>query len=296
MANARDTKKKKPNGNLRRILVASDLTAYSDRAFDRAVMLAVENKAAVHFLHAIERNLLPDGYVRQNIREAQARLEHEVRDSGIGTHLDVSVKVAMGDADKTIVEESRVMQSDLIVMGLSHDATLAGMVRGTTIEKVVRRTRCPVLVVKTRARRSYVKIAAAVDLAEPSRQALDFALRVFPSAKFTILHVDETTRVGRRADAVGSAAGIERRHQIEDMVAARFESAGRGKLGATNGPALIVENGKAVNVLQEQVLRLHPDLVVLGTHGRTGVSDIFLGSVAETLLEVLPHDVLVARA
>ncbi len=124
MANARDTKTKKANGNLRRILVASDLTAYSDRAFGRAVMLAVENHAAIRFLHAIERNLLPDGYVRQNMREVQARLEHEVRDSGIDTHLDVSVKVTVGDVGKTIVEESRVMQADLVFMGLSHDTTL----------------------------------------------------------------------------------------------------------------------------------------------------------------------------
>ena len=296
MANTRDPETKVPDGGLRRILVASDLTAYSDRAFDRAVMLAVENQAAVHFLHAIERNLLPDGYVRQNVREAQARLEHEVRDSGIDAHLDVSVKVAIGDADKTIVEESRVMQSDLIVMGLSRDATLAGMVRGTTIEKVVRRARCPVLVVKTRARRSYMKIVAAVDLADPSRRALDFALRLFPSAQFTIIHVDETASIDRGADHAACPAGVERRHQVEDMVAAWFVAVGRGGPGSTNGPALVVEGGRAVNVLQEQVARLHPDLVVLGTHGRTGVSNLFLGSVAETLLEFLPHDVLVVRA
>ena len=159
----------------------------------------------------------------------------------------------------------------------------------------MRRARCSVLVVKTRAWRPYTKIAAAVDLAEPSRRALDFALRVFPSAIFTIMHVDETGPVDQGADPAGCSAGVERRHQIEDMVAARFVAVGRGGPGSTNGPALVVEGGRPVNVLQEQVARLLPDLVVLGTHGRSGVSNLFLGSVAETLLEVLPHDVLVAR-
>ena len=34
---------------------------------------------------------------------------------------------------------------------------------------------------------------------------------------------------------------------------------------------------------------------MLGTHGRTGVSGLLLGSVAESLLEALPQDVLMTR-
>ena len=90
-------------------------------------MLGAENHAAVRFLHAVDPNLLPESYVRKDIREAQARLEHEVRDGGLDKHLAVSVKVARGDADKVVVEEAHAMQADLIVMGLSHDATLTGM-------------------------------------------------------------------------------------------------------------------------------------------------------------------------
>ncbi|MDH3664796.1 MAG: universal stress protein [Alphaproteobacteria bacterium] len=48
--------------------------------------------------------------------------------------------------------------------------------------------------------------------------------------------------------------------------------------------------------MQKHAAQLAPDLVVLGTHGRTGVSKLFLGSVAEALLDVLTQDVLVARA
>ncbi len=296
MTNLRDPETTKGNSGLRRILVASDLTAYSDRAFDRAVMLADESRAAIRFLHAFDPNLLPESYVRSGIRQAQERLEHEVRDSGVDERLDVSVKVISGDADKVVVEEAQTMQADLIVMGLSHDATLTGMVRGTTIEKVVRRASCPVLVVKTRARRAYASVAAAVDLAEPSRRALDVALRLFPAAQFTIMHVDETARVDEGADSISSPAGIERLHQIEDMVAARFAAFGRGGPGTKDGPTLRLKGGRAANVLQKQVGLLRPDLVVMGTHGRAGVSNLFLGSVAETLLEVLPHDMLVTRS
>ncbi|MGI9508253.1 MAG: universal stress protein [Geminicoccaceae bacterium] len=292
--NASDTDKNEDGFN--RILVASDLTAYSDRAFDRAVLLAEENDAALRLLHAIDPNVLPESYVQRNINEAKRDLEHEVQDSGIDKRLSVSVAVGRGDTDKVVVDEARSMQADLIVMGLSHDTALTSIIRGTTIDKVVRSAPCPIVVVKTRARRAYKKIAMAIDLAEPSRQALDVALHAFPEGEFTIIHVDETGPGDRDGETTDDPKEIERRHQIEDLVTARFAAAGRDGLGSINGPTLIVEGGKASKALQKHVAELAPDLVVLGTHGRTGVSKLFLGSVAETLLDVLSQDVLVARA
>lgn len=78
-----------------------------------------------------------------------------------------------------------------------------------------------------------------------------------------------------------SAAGIERLHHIEDMVAAQSAAASQG-CGQMNDPAVVVTGGRAVNVLEEEVSRLRPDL-------RTaGIANLFLGSVAETLLDILP--------
>jgi len=286
----------KNEDGLKRILVASDLTAYADRAFDRAVILAEENHAALRFVHAIEPGALPESYVQGNIQDAKRDLEREVQDSGIDKRLSVSVTVGRGDTDKVVVDEARSMQADLIVMGLSHDMALTSIIRGTMIDKVARSAPCPILVVKTRARRAYKKIAVAIDLAEPSRLALDVALRAFPEGEFTIIHVDESSPGDRDGKTTDDPEEIERRHQVEDLVTARFAAVGRDGSGSINGPTLIVEGGKASRVLQKHAAQLAPDLVVLGTQGRTGVSKLFLGSVAEALLDVLTQDVLVARA
>ena len=286
----------KNEDGLKRILVASDLTAYADRAFDRAVILAEENHAALRFVHAIEPGALPESYVQGNIQDAKRDLEREVQDSGIDKRLSVSVTVGRGDTDKVVVDEARSMQADLIVMGLSHDMALTSIIRGTMIDKVARSAPCPILVVKTRARRAYKKIAVAIDLAEPSRLALDVALRAFPEGEFTIIHVDESSPGDRDGKTTDDPEEIGRRHQVEDLVTARFAAVGRDGSGSINGPTLIVEGGKASRVLQKHAAQLAPDLVVLGTQGRTGVSKLFLGSVAEALLDVLTQDVLVARA
>jgi nucleotide-binding universal stress UspA family protein len=291
MENAHSSDTDKRGGPLRQIVLASDLTAYSDRAFDRAVLLAEQHKANLRILHVVDSSLLPPQYAKQNIREAKTLLERELRESGAGKQVDVAVLPSNGEADKVILEMASVLQADLIVMGLAAHATFSAVFGGTTIDRVVRGARCPILTVKTRARRNYGSIVVAVDSGEPSRHALEFALRMFPNAQFTIIHIDETAA----GKAVQSGAP-ETRHQVEDMVRTRCAAAGRPNPGTPGGPKLITKTGRAKDLLQEEIARLDPDLVVLGTHGRAGMSRMFLGSVAETLLEVLPRDVLVARA
>jgi len=285
-----------PADSLRKILVASDLTAYTDRALDRAVILAQQSQAAVCLVHAIDPGLPPGMDLRESIREAEMHLARLVRDSDIDKNISVSLKVLPGSAETVIVSEARATQADIIVMGLSHDVSLGGIVSGTTIDKVVRHSQCPVLVVKTRAGHPYAKIIAALDLADPSRAALDFALREFPGAEFSVIHVAETAPSDSLLNPQNSGVSAERRSQIENMVSACFMAAGRSGAGTHQGPTFHFSNGRVVIALPEQIARLDPDLVVIGTHGRTGVSNLFLGSVAETLLAVLRHDVLVVRA
>ncbi|WP_298723800.1 universal stress protein [uncultured Ferrovibrio sp.] len=269
-----------------RILVASDLTANTDRAFDRAVLLAETSGASLCVLHAVDADILPERYINLNLREAQASLERELRDAELPAHIQTTLKVVPGKAPEAILQEAGAMSADLIVMGVSTDLSLTGLLRGTTIDKVVRRAPCPALVVKVRPRRPYRHVAIAVDLGAPSRQALDLALGKFPGAKFCVLHVDET------GDA---AKAEERRNLIADMVTARCATAGCGVPGKPGGPELVFGSGRATAVLQEQIDRLDPDLVVIGTHGKDGVGNVLLGSVAEAMLDLLRCDVMALR-
>jgi nucleotide-binding universal stress UspA family protein len=53
----------------------------------------------------------------------------------------------------------------------------------------------------------------------------------------------------------------------------------------------VLSQGWAREVIRRELERLRPDLLVVGTHGRTGVSHALLGSVAEHLLSNPPCDV-----
>ncbi|MCY1304738.1 Universal stress protein family protein [compost metagenome] len=60
-------------------------------------------------------------------------------------------------------------------------------------------------------------------------------------------------------------------------------------------PKVVLECGQPETVLSEYSFNHRSDLVVTGTHGRTGILRTAIGSVAERLLESLPSDVLIVR-
>ena len=54
--------------------------------------------------------------------------------------------------------------------------------------------------------------------------------------------------------------------------------------------------GDVSSVIRSEVDRLKPDLLALGTHGRTGLAQAILGSVAEAMLADAPLDVAAVKA
>jgi nucleotide-binding universal stress UspA family protein len=72
------------------------------------------------------------------------------------------------------------------------------------------------------------------------------------------------------------------------------ELAAKVSEGAAVGP-FEVESGDPREVITEEAKRLHAELIVMGTHGRRGISRALLGSVAESVVRTAPCSVLVVR-
>jgi nucleotide-binding universal stress UspA family protein len=58
----------------------------------------------------------------------------------------------------------------------------------------------------------------------------------------------------------------------------------------------VTEEGSPQTVMRNQIAKLQANLVIVGTHGRTGLPRAILGSVAENLLGTPPCDIAVVRA
>jgi universal stress protein A len=148
---------------------------------------------------------------------------------------------------------------------------------------------------------SIKKILTPVDFSSCSRAALDHAL-VFAErfgAKVDVLHVwDVPPSV--RSDMLFVADGNDS-EPAESVVSS---AAGREMNGFLHGlPAdkkglvhVRMEHGDAVPTILEVAASGGYDLVVMGTHGRTGLSALLMGSVAEKVVRQATCPVMTVRA
>ena len=95
-----------------------------------------------------------------------------------------------------------------------------------------------------------------------------------------------------------SVAGIDQA-VVDEYVAGERQRATNELVAflATNelgGPelSLRVEEGGAFEVISRAVEKMRPDLLVIGTHGRSGLLKVLLGSVTEEALRRLDMDIL----
>lgn len=271
-------------GALRRILLATTLTVHSDRALDRAVALAAGTGAGLRLVHAIEPGILPESYVMENVERAGEEARRDLAECGVDPD-PAEIDILLGDPVQAILGAATVWDADLVVMGLSRETGMTRAFRGTTTAQVARRAPCPVLAVKRRAVRNYGRIVVAVDLQPASAAALEFALAAFPGASFCVLHADESLR---------PAEDVAR--EVALLASSRCAAAGLPGPGSAEGPEIVVRAGPAALALPEAIEEWQPDLVAVGTHGRAGMANFLLGSVAEALLDTLAFDFLVVRA
>jgi nucleotide-binding universal stress UspA family protein len=277
-----------------RILAATDLSTRSNRALRQAGLLAQSGSGQLHIVHVVDDDQ-PDELVRMEKREAE-RLLSEQADSmpelrGTRTH----PMVVAGDPFDAILRTADEIQPDLIVMGSHRRQLLRDIFVGTTIERVIRRGTFPVLMVSNEAQRIYVRIVAPIDMSDASAHALRIALStgLIGDKGATLLHAFVALGKGKMFVSGSDQAGIdsyvesERRQAVDELatflVANDLEHARW---------SLRVEEGAPMEVISRAVSEMHPDLLVMGTHGRSALLKTLIGSVTDAALRSLDVDIL----
>jgi nucleotide-binding universal stress UspA family protein len=165
---------------------------------------------------------------------------------------------------------------------------------GTTIERVIRKGPFPVLMVNNEAQRRYEKVVAPVDMSDHSAHALRVALSTrLISGGATLLHAFFPLGKGKMF-----VAGIDQ-GSIDDYVAGERQKAMEelatflvaNDLGREKW-SLRVEDGAPIEVISRAVTNMRPDLLVMGTHGYSGLLKALIGSVTEEALRSLNVDIL----
>ncbi len=287
------------------ILFAADFSDASAEAFRVACSLAVEGQTRLHVLHVVETRSVPEDtsflgqvniqyYEASSDRDRDERLEQELRMAYVpGTPVDVAYGVREGHAAAEILCTAGEVGADLIVVGTHGRTGLSKLLTGSVATSVMRRASCPVLALHAsndpRKAEQPLTILLPSDFSENS----EFALRVARElardlgAQLTILHVAPfDTYVQDMAVPVNLSLYREELERIRRRV---------------EGPDLKypVETrliqGEPADEIIRTAAELGNGLIVMGTHGRTGLGRLLFGSVTEFVLPRVNCPVLAVK-
>jgi nucleotide-binding universal stress UspA family protein len=157
--------------------------------------------------------------------------------------------------------------------------------------KIRAQTFLALLVVRNCARSIYQRITMAADFSDLSRHALLAALRYFPGRKLALYHAHTVPLAVDLPPSAISAASqhIEKRECAEFLAACDLTEEERGRL------QVVIEAGPIETAPACHVRKQGAELVVVGSHGSSGLMNIRLGSTSARLLEWLPCDTMVVR-
>lgn len=287
----------------RSLLVPVDLSPASARVIDRAALLPLAKGARLTLLHVVSKRLPSDarGRANQDAREGLVAAASRAA-SLLPRGATIRTLVKTGVAATEIGKQAQALGSELVVMGRGGGRGLSSIFLGSTAERVVRQGHLPVLVVRLAAQAGYRRPLLALDLDPIARELLETALRVIapPRPRMSLVHAYDAPYHGSVYPSLTSKDAREYRDQFRQeavQAIAALLAAARPHAAEAPSEALswksYIRYGSARAVIQEAVEKARADLLVIGTHAHSAVTQAFLGSVAGDVLREVPCDVLV---
>lgn len=141
-------------------------------------------------------------------------------------------------------------------------------------------------------------VLVPLDGSDPSWAAFDHALDQYAGARITVLNVVDpaegvyTGLEGGYYDGATFDRAVERGETLCEQARDRLEERGEH---AETVLETAVESGRPARTIVRYAEEHDVDHVVLGSHGRKGVSRVLLGSVAETVARRVPVPVTIVR-
>ncbi len=296
-----------------RILVPIDFSRGSLKAIPYALAISRRFGAPIHFLHVVDTTqyLPPTLLTLPLVPQSELNRRLLKRLQAVALRFSASGKIEVhipreGRAYKEICAAARELKTDLIVIATHGYTGYKRTFLGSTAERVVQHSPCPLLVVRQRhpaligangqATRSGFrlrKILIPVDFSECSRAAFDCGLAIARDlrAGLTLLYVvnphcypfgDEYAALD--ASRLMAAARDSSRKQMQEMAE------------KTNLRCSVeVRQGSPAREICEYANE-DVDLIIISTHGRSGLGHALIGSTAERVVRYASCPVLVVPA
>ena len=293
-----------------KVLLATDGSASSDVAVSLVAGLTWPSGTTIRIITTLDTVRLAGPWATMTsygLADLEASLLEELEAmlaaataSLAPTGATIEHQVLLGRPSTAIVDQAVELGSDLIVVGNRGQGPFRTMLLGSVSAEVVDHAPCPVLVARTAALARAVLAQDGSELAHAAEELLAGMppLMEVPVEVVSVVRTHEPgadslapAAMGRSLEVYENAIEESRRHH-EDVARSSAERLGRKGRQTT----WTVRAGDPARALVDEAEVKGADLIALGTHGRTGLDRIVMGSVARNVLTHAHCSVLIVRA
>ncbi len=289
------------------ILVPTDFSDSALLALEHGIYLANKFDGELHLLHVAELPTITLPDFPSDLFEAARNMGME-RLGDLLEQQEVELppvkRVVMAGtpaepAADVIIDYANTHDVDFIVMGTHGRRGARRLLLGSVTEEVIRRSPCPVLTMRTHKEAWSLpradRILVPVDFGKSTRQVMGVAARVAEhyDASITLAHVVDLEYYpyyGFGTDPFRSIQSdmIQASEDHLSELAAELQAAGIIA-------SWITVSGHPASTLRELAAESDVDLIVIGSHGRSGFDRAMVGSVSEKVLRSAHCPVMVVN-
>lgn len=275
---------------MKKILIPTDFSEQADNALKAAIYLAKNTEAEIHLLHVEEYvgstgfNTMGDTATSNmdqlfvlKLMEVNKRKMLDLIDNLNDESLHIYHEVKVGRIFQSVRDYVQEHQIDLIVMGTQGSNGFSEVMVGSNTEKVVRQAGCPVLSVRRLPVDFKIKkIVFATNFDGDQQQAVDQLkqLQSLFGARLHLLYVNTVFTFASSRSVRQQMEAFAQKHALTDY-----------EFNSYNDET---EERGIINFADEA----DADLIAVVTHGRTGLSHLLMGSIAEDVVNHAQRPVL----
>jgi nucleotide-binding universal stress UspA family protein len=276
-------------GMYKKLLVAVDGSDISLHAFKEALRISKEDVVVLSAAPPYSGDLRVVGTsdLGELLRQPCEQALGKVMEIAEAKRAQIRPMCVMAEPVETAEDEGR----DLIVMGVRGASLAQRLLVGSTTARVIGYSSQDVLVVPEKGSIGGDRLLVATDGSEYSRKAVNKALDLLQNSGGT-LTVVSVLEISPHIYAVAPEVAEEKIklpqkyvEEVKDLAASR----------GIQAEGVVREAECANEVICDIAGKQSIDLIVLGSHGRTGLKRLLMGSVTESVIAHAPCPVLVVK-
>lgn len=267
---------------MKKILVPTDFTENASNALNLAVEVAQENNSKLYLLHVVEypigATIDPIGVsivqptdtelIDELTRNAKEKLK-VIEEDLLKEEVEVTSSVDLGNAYLSVVDKIKEEDIDIVIMGTHGASGVKEFIIGSNAEKVVRHATCPVLTIKNAIKKDDIK-------------SVVFGSDFMDISDDVIMHLKQlqkTFGVQIHFVRINTPNNFEKDRVMRKLIEKMIEQQMFTDCDYTIYNDIYEEDG-LLNFAED----INADIIAMATHGRTGISHLISGSIAEDVV------------